>query len=91
MVIDKMTNTQDREGMTSNLLRACKQMTHQFNEVRFEVVLREQNTVADGLAKLAKQLPHDVHIFPNPPGEVLKLLEDDRNGIPQWRLVTSTS
>lgn len=91
LVVDQITNTHDEDGMASNILWVCKQITRQLDDVRFEVIQREKNNVADGLAKLAKQFPQGVHTFSNPPGEVMRLLDDDLVGIPQWRFVSSTN
>lgn len=73
-----------------NILEACKKELCRFEAWQVTLITREQNQVADAIAKQARSLPRGMHILHHPPEEILGLLDDDVCGIPIWRDVCNT-
>lgn len=74
------------ERAVCNLTRACRLGLRQLEDWRINIVPREANTSADGLARLARTYPKGMYILWFPPDHIHNLLESDRAGLPHWRL-----
>nr|GMC49743.1 ribonuclease H [Ipomoea batatas] len=59
--------------------------------IQLNYVFREQNKVADALARMALKSTNDWMFLPQPESELLGLLNDDILGIPVSRLVCTES
>ncbi|XP_019165694.1 PREDICTED: uncharacterized protein LOC109161659 [Ipomoea nil] len=74
-----------------NILETCKKELRNMEIWQVELIVRDQNQVADALAKISARYSLGLHILWKPPDEVLGLIEDDSAGVPRWRETLSSS
>lgn len=74
-----------------NLITACKRELSNCASWHISLVKREQNRAADMMAARYKHLQRGLFVLHDPPHEVMNILGDDIDGIPQWRHTWSTS
>lgn len=72
----------------TNVLDNCRRIIGNFSEVKFVHVFREQNKVADALARKAKSSGKGMRAFDRPPDWILPLLIDDMMDVPSVRGAT---
>ncbi|XP_019163602.1 PREDICTED: uncharacterized protein LOC109159944 [Ipomoea nil] len=73
-----------------NILEACKKELRRLNHWQVSAINREQNYVADALAKMA--INHDFGLLSltDPPDEITTLLDNDRDSLPVWRITMNS-
>nr|GMD70093.1 RnaseH [Ipomoea batatas] len=78
-------------GLLANIIQDCKQWLMKPWDITVTHIFREQNRVADVLAKRALSYDRGLLIFHQPVPEVVLSLEEDVLGFPQGRLVSNMS
>nr|GLL46072.1 uncharacterized protein LOC107462117 [Ipomoea trifida] len=78
-------------GMVANIINECRKWLRMNWQIQLNHVFREQNKVADALARMALKSTNDWMFLPQPESELLGLLNDDILGIPVSRLVCTES
>nr|GMD40682.1 putative RNA-directed DNA polymerase [Ipomoea batatas] len=78
-------------GMVANIINECRKWLRMNWQIQLNYVFREQNKVADALARMALKSTNDWMFLPQPESELLGLLNDDILGIPVSRLVCTES
>nr|GMC97865.1 putative RNA-directed DNA polymerase [Ipomoea batatas] len=78
-------------GLLANIIQDCKQWLMKPWDITVTHIFREQNRVADVLAKRALSYDLGLLIFHQPVPEVVLSLEEDVLGFPQGKLVSSMS
>lgn len=89
-ITDFIKSTRQPSIAAHNILEACKRELRNFESWQIIHIAREQNKVADAIAKHASRLTKGVHILHNPPEEIIGLLEDDIIGLSAWRDTCTT-
>lgn len=77
VTIDRLHNHNGLHGNISNLIHRCLAVLCDFEEFRINHVYREQNGVADLLAKRALNQPPGVFLFDEAPCDLRKKLYED--------------
>ncbi|XP_031120955.1 uncharacterized protein LOC116024195 [Ipomoea triloba] len=78
-------------GMVANIINECRKWLRMNWQIQLNHVFREQNKVADALARMALKSKNDWMFLPQSESELLGLLNDDILGIPVSRLVCTGS
>ena len=80
-VVDAFNNNHCVNNIISPILDDCKLLSSRFSRIQFKHCYREGNRVADTLAKISYSHEADCNAFTSPPMDVLKVFEDDCNGV----------
>ena len=81
VVIEPFSNDQYVNNIISPILDDCRLLSSRFSRIKFNHCYREGNRVADTLAKMSYNQEADCMAFNSPPVDVLKVFEDDYNGV----------
>nr|GLL49984.1 uncharacterized protein LOC109190924 [Ipomoea trifida] len=79
-VIQVLMHASRMRGNSGNVINRCFGLTRRFANVQFRNVFREQNRVADSLAKQALSLPIGLTTVAEPPGELRDWIREDQMG-----------
>nr|GLL22103.1 hypothetical protein JCGZ_03709 [Ipomoea trifida] len=74
-------------SMVANIINECRMWLRMNWQIQLNHVFREQNKVADALAKMPLKSKNDWMFLPQPESELLGFLNDDVLGVPVSHLV----
>ena len=80
-VVDAFSNNHYVNNIISTILDDCRLLSSRFSRIQFKHCYREGNRVADTLAKMSYSHEVDCSAFTSLPVDVLKVFEDDCNGV----------
>nr|GMD83340.1 putative non-LTR retroelement reverse transcriptase [Ipomoea batatas] len=86
-VINWITGTEQPRGPLRNIIHSCRQWINKSWIVSIKHVYREQNAVADGLAKLALFIANDWNEWHEVPPMVHEMVQRDQERIPHTRRI----
>nr|GMD59190.1 ribonuclease H [Ipomoea batatas] len=84
-IVKRLNGEQMTRGLLNNIIETCKRWMAKDWEVTIKHVYREQNHIADNLAKLACQREDRWSCLREPPAVILRNIEEDALGIPSVR------
>lgn len=79
-IIDSLRSRSKLHGNIGNILQRCQTAATNFEEIHFEHIYREQNKLADALAKRALCLPRGYVLLTEAPNDLRDLICDDKLG-----------
>lgn len=77
----------EMHGQVANILHECLQIMKRDWRVRVSHVYREQNRVADSMAKFSYDLGRGLRVFKDPPLTIWGVFHDDLQNVPRARSV----
>lgn len=79
--MDALKNSDFVNHIISPLLDDCRQLVTRFQQIQITHCYRQANRCADILARIGADLDSDFILFSCPSVDLVKVLEDDCNGV----------